>query len=360
MRTFYYYTTRNFGDRMNAWLWPRLVPELLAERDDLVLVGIGSLIKSDLAKVPGRKIVFGTGSGYGPMPLPEEVDNWRVYCVRGPLTARLMGLPESAALVDAAWLIDLLPEYRLSLRQRSGTVFVPHWTTDLYANWRQPCADAGIRYVDPHGDGADVLSAIAGADLAIVESLHGAIIADYYRTPWIPVASDERVLEFKWLDFCQSLGLPLRQVRLPVTDGIDRWLSNAPGEFGPVQLSHHREPDPEAYAQAPFARATPVSLQYRLMQRAKAIARPSRAVLLDGVKALRRTGPMRRSFAGRSRELADLLIAISRQPPMLSSEAVRADKLRKLTLRLDELRADFGLAPLVPAPIAPEIEAGQR
>ena len=72
MRTFYYRVTTNFGDHMNSWLWPRLLPGMIEETSDDTLVGIGSLIKSDLSRVPGRKIIFGTGSGYGPMPLPQE------------------------------------------------------------------------------------------------------------------------------------------------------------------------------------------------------------------------------------------------------------------------------------------------
>jgi succinoglycan biosynthesis protein ExoV len=139
MRVFYYRASKNFGDNLNHWVWPRLIPDQLGMESDDLLVGIGSLIKSDLSKVPGRKIIFGTGSGYGALPLAEEIASWRFYCVRGPLTARLLGLPSEKAVVDGAWLVDMLPDCRYRHRHQSGVVFVPHWTTDLYANWRQPC-----------------------------------------------------------------------------------------------------------------------------------------------------------------------------------------------------------------------------
>lgn len=343
MRTFYYFTTRNFGDRLNAWLWPRLIPELLERSDEDVLVGIGSLIKSDLAKVPGRKFIFGTGSGYGPMPDAEEVSRWRVHCVRGPLTAQLSGLPAESAVVDAAWLVDLLPEYRHVERPRDGVVFVPHWTTDLYANWRQPCAEAGYNYVSPHLDGHQVLASIAGARLAIVESLHGAILADYYRTPWIPVASAGRVLGFKWLDFCLSLGLPLRQLKLPSTDRADSYLSGSDEQAEAIALEYYPQLDAEQFANIPHGKSAPATWHYRIKNTVKGVARPVRSSLFDGLQTLRGSRYWRQAFHSRSRELAALLEAIAREPAYLSPETTRRGKLDQLASRLDDLRGNFDL-----------------
>lgn len=341
MRVFYYSVTTNFGDRMNAWLWPRLIPELLAEKTDDVLVGIGSLIQADVGKVPGRKVIFGTGSGYGPMPLPEEIADWRVYCVRGPLSARMLGLPAEKAVVDGAWLVDHIPELAYRKRDQEGTVFVPHWTTDVYANWRQPCREAGIRYVSPFMDGPAVLDAIAGARLAIVESLHGAIMADYYRVPWIPVATGERVLSFKWLDFCLSLGLRFRPIHLPVTDAIEHGLVGGAGDWveGVRYMPEAVESD---FAELPRARQTAVSWQYRMKVRAKALARPVRGAAFDVVNGLRATLPFRTAFAGRSARLAALLQQIANEPAQLSTDAARDEQLARLTACLGQLRSDFG------------------
>ena len=357
MRTFYYYTTRNFGDRLNAWLWPRLVPELLAKPDDDVLVGIGSLIKSDLAKVPGRKIVFGTGSGYGPMPEREEVAKWRVHCVRGPLTAQLTGLDPDRAVVDAAWLVDLLPELKHREQSREGVVFVPHWTTDLYANWRQPCAEAGIRYISPHDDGHQVLRGLASARLAIVESLHGAILADYYRTPWIPVASADRVLVFKWLDFCLSLGVPLVQLKLPLTDRADCYLSGAGSEADAVALEPFPQLDPAQFANVPIGKSAPATWQYRARNRAKTIARPLRSSMFSVLQTLRASSPWRQGFRDRSRELAALLEAIVKEPAYLSEDTIRDGKLAVLQERLDLFRAEHGLLPFQPLEPKAKVEA---
>ena len=343
MRVFYYAVTTNFGDHMNAWLWPRLIPELLKEGSDDVLIGIGSLIQADVGKLRGRKIVFGTGSGYGPMPLPSEISDWRVYCVRGPLSARMLGLPADKAVVDGAWLVDQLPELKFRPRERRGTVFIPHWTTDLYANWRQPCRAAGIRYVSPFLDGAQVLDAIAGAELAIVESLHGAIMADYYRVPWIPVATGERVLSFKWLDFCMALGLRFRPIHLPVTDAIERAIVPAQVEEWTSGVRYMSEAVESDFAEVPQAQHTPASWKYRMKVKAKAVARPVRSAAWSVVNGLRETLPFRAAFEERSGALANLLQAIALEPASLSSDSLRQHKLDQLAGCLMQFRSDFGV-----------------
>lgn len=343
LRLFYYGVTTNFGDHMNAWLWPRLLPSLIGGSADEVLVGIGSLIKADLGKVPGRKVIFGTGSGYGPMPYPEEVTDWRIYCVRGPLTARLLNLDPEKAVVDGAWLVDELPDMRYQPGSRSGTVFVPHWTTDIYANWRQPCQAAGIGYVSPLLPGVEVFERIANARLAIVESLHGAIMADYYRVPWIPVASDGRVLSFKWLDFCMSLSLRYRPIRLPQTDMVER-LFAGPARPWAGAVEYLPEAHESQFKAVGFAAQAAPTAAYRLKVRAKAAARPLRNAGLAGVQALRASPMLRAANQRRSDQLATLLTRIAQEPASLSDDAIRAEKLDRLRAALGTMRAHYGAA----------------
>ena len=37
--------------------------------------------------------------------------------------------------------------------------------------------------------------------------MHGAIISDSYRIPWVPVKLYKSINEFKWYDYAESLGL---------------------------------------------------------------------------------------------------------------------------------------------------------
>ena len=87
MKPFYMRANTNFGDHLNEWLWPRLIPELLAREDDVRLIGIGSLLKADVQRIAGRKVVFGSGSGCGPPPPADAMADWRFCAVRGPQTA---------------------------------------------------------------------------------------------------------------------------------------------------------------------------------------------------------------------------------------------------------------------------------
>jgi len=335
MRTFYFNKNENFGDHLNSWLWPRLFPDQLAGPRDDVLIGIGTLLKTALNNLPGRKIVFGTGTGYGDIPLPEAVADWLIYFVRGPLTARALGIEPDKAIVDGAWLVDHLDDVRYRPGERKGIVFVPHYVTDLNANWQQPCADAGIRYVSPLIPDP-VLPAIAGAELAIVESMHGAIMADYYRVPWIPVATDQRVLSFKWIDFCSSVGLDFRPIGLPVSDPIERVIT---GKAAGGRKGIHYLPQ----ASVDFDRIRDV-VPVRPSQSAsfaRSIGRKLRHATQENASKIRSISAYKGLYGSRSKDLAGLLLAIAKEPAHLSADAVRERKLDQLNTQVEKLRRDF-------------------
>jgi len=73
-------TTGNFGDDLNPWLWPKLLPGIIDEDGSTLFVGIGSIINQFIPDAP-LKIVFGSGVGYGTPPVIDE-RKWKVYCLR--------------------------------------------------------------------------------------------------------------------------------------------------------------------------------------------------------------------------------------------------------------------------------------
>jgi succinoglycan biosynthesis protein ExoV len=256
MRLHYYRAPKgNFGDDLNPWLWPRLFPLPLDQcfDDATLLLGIGSILNDQLPDDPVKRIVFGSGCGYGTTPRMTRF--WQVYCVRGPLSAEALGLPPAAAICDGAMLVRELVEP--VSRATHEVSFMPHHVSARIDDWRSVCDSLGFHYIDPSGAVDDVIGSIRSSELVITEALHGAIVADAFRIPWIPVRSRPHILAFKWHDWAGSMGLEhsfeflpriwnrrigsrakrgLHLVSMPVARARLRWLSR----YGRKRLSEDR------------------------------------------------------------------------------------------------------------------------
>ena len=210
----------NFGDELNRWLWHAVLPGMWDGVGDTLFVGIGTVLDRNLPSAR-TAIVFGTGAGYTAPP-PDIATNparWRIYGVRGPLTARALGLDPRLAMTDPAILLATLDQFRgLS---RRGVIFVPHWKSVRYGYWERICASLGIEFVDPCRDSKWVVGRIASAEKVIAESMHAAIIADAFRVPWIPIALSREISPFKWVDWAASLDIPYRPTCLPASNRIE-------------------------------------------------------------------------------------------------------------------------------------------
>lgn len=340
MRLFYNSSNTNFGDHLNAWLWPRLIPEMLERDDDTTLIAVGSLLQADISRLPGHKIIFGTGSGYGNPPSPEIAKSWSTYAVRGPLTAELYGFEPRTAITDGAWLINRLPEYATEVEKGEEVVFIPHWSSAQFGQWETVCASAGLSYIDPLDDGPSILNRIAKARLAIVESLHGAIFADYFGTPWIPVSSASRILHFKWEDWCRSLDLPYRSLPLPPSDFVDHLLQRQSPSHDMPEL-RHRDLPPLTAAYTPIAKKNRATLAYRSKTRAKAYLRTARNRVLDHLRRHRETAFLRGWNDEHRKKLADYLSQITEQEAFLSDRRIRQQRIDQLNAAFDTFVSDW-------------------
>jgi len=234
VKLFYYQDPEgNFGDDLNAWLWPRLIPEMLDDDDSTLFVAIGSILDRRIPQEP-QKIVFGTGVGYGLLPVLDE--RWQVRCVRGPLTARALGLPARLAVTDPAALVRTV---RTGPASKSHKVsFIPHFRSPRRAeaaglDLDKLCASVGINYIDPRKGVESVLAAIESSEMVLAEAMHGAIVADALRIPWVPLQLYDQILNLKWHDWCGSLGIEYTPyLYVPELDndpaaGIAQFLLNA-------------------------------------------------------------------------------------------------------------------------------------
>jgi Polysaccharide pyruvyl transferase len=204
----------NFGDDLNPWLWPQVAPGLLDDDASELLVGIGTLLNHRLPAAP-KKHVMGSGAGYGDVPRlgPDFV----VHAVRGPKTAQLLGLPAERAITDAAVLIRGLPLPAAAPRAKVGVMFTGHALRHF--DWQPLCEQAGFRFISCHWSVERVLAAMLGCDVLLTEAMHGAIVADALRVPWVPITCSEIVLSFKWQDWLASLEMAYEpSTVLPLAD----------------------------------------------------------------------------------------------------------------------------------------------
>ena len=198
----------NFGDELNPWLWDRLLPAGFLDDDPSELfIGIGSILWNTWPRTSLKHVI---GSGYGGYTAAPDLHDgsWNVVFVRGPRTAERLGLPARTAICDSAILLRMtdLPEPAAGL----DIGFMPHFESLQRGFWAEACRLAGIRLIDPRGNVETVLSEVRGCRMLVTEAMHGAIVADAVRTPWVGVRPLHSSHHTKWLDWSEALGIDLR------------------------------------------------------------------------------------------------------------------------------------------------------
>jgi succinoglycan biosynthesis protein ExoV len=210
---------QNFGDDINPWFLPRLFRPEIIESTRICLVGIGTILNDhNAAQIAHfeRKVVFTSGVGYGEVRSLYD-GTWDFVCVRGPRSAESLGLAPEMGICDGAVLLsEHYPAKPPS--EREGVIFIPHVRTGLVCGvgLRRICHDLSIGYLTPDAPFETFIDTIRSARLVITEAMHGAILADTLRTPWVPIEFLYHH-KFKWQDWFASIELPYeRHVMQPV------------------------------------------------------------------------------------------------------------------------------------------------
>jgi succinoglycan biosynthesis protein ExoV len=225
MKLFYFTRmdgVENFGDSLNPWLWDKFIAEELDDREVTAFVGIGTILNGELPyRLPNARnfVVFSSGVGYGLGNIPAIDHRWKIYCVRGPLSARQLGTPENMAIADGGLLIRRA--YTDTASKEYPYSFMPHvqQAIEQSAFWSQICERAGIHYLDPRRPIQDILNLLNKTEVLLTEAMHGAITAEALRVPWIPIRTNSEVLTFKWVDWCSSVGLEYVPIYIPMQNG---------------------------------------------------------------------------------------------------------------------------------------------
>lgn len=200
---FYQDDMPNFGDDLNAWLWPKVIPELLDDDASHLLLGIGTIINHKLPKAH-RYTVLGSGVGYG--QLPQLNEHWRVLSVRGKSSCQALGLDESLGIIDPAY---LLPEYldMAAEPKRYPVSLIPHAQSLEMGHWQAVAAQLGIHLIDPRTNNIEAfVREVASSEQVITEAMHGAIVADCYGVPWVGYRAYPYINAEKWNDWLSVFG----------------------------------------------------------------------------------------------------------------------------------------------------------
>ncbi len=206
----------NFGDDLNLWLWDFLLPGLRDVHKELMLIGVGTVLNPALLPTGVRKLVVGSGYGYGNAPDVSDSREWDIRCVRGPMTARKLRLEQDKGIVDPAVMVTQMPEFQ-NLPKLYKKTFIPHWESAEFGRWQAVCEPAGLTYLDPRGEAKQVIRAIAQSEMIVAESMHGAILADAFRVPWVAVSTSRSINDFKWHDWTKSVGASYAPRLIPVS-----------------------------------------------------------------------------------------------------------------------------------------------
>jgi len=208
---FYRGNHENFGDELNHWLLPKIFPEFFDDDPSVLFLGIGSIILNTHPK-DVLKVVYGSGyAGYSEVPTID--DTWRFYCVRGAKTAEACGLSPDLVAGDTAILINRhLPLDRHEKVYKFS--YMPHWQSIDVGHWQLVCRWSGVHFIDPRRPVDEVLDELQKTEVLVTEAMHGAIVADALRVPWIPVQPAVPMHRRKWLDWASALDLSLDPVVL--------------------------------------------------------------------------------------------------------------------------------------------------
>lgn len=211
----------NFGDDLNPWLWPKVFNGNISEHDDSYLLGIGSILHSqnkDLKPISDKKkIVFGTGvrpaNNYSELKID---DTWDIRFLRGPYSVRAFG-NQHEYITDAAYVVRQLDFFSelMKTEKKYEISIMPYFHSVEYFDWEQISKDLGYHYISPYSEkGVEhTLKEIAASKYIVSEAMHGAILADVLRVPWIrfvlttPHTEGGRVSDFKWNDWLNSIDI---------------------------------------------------------------------------------------------------------------------------------------------------------
>ncbi|GAA5034709.1 hypothetical protein GCM10011506_29240 [Marivirga lumbricoides] len=205
-----YFQSNNFGDALNPYIFNHFLPNFFDGDPEVSFVGIGSILGLSHVRKANKKIVFSSGFAYGAIPSVDS--SFDIFCVRGPLTCEALKINKNLAVSDGAILLQFMEKKEDDKKYKFS--FIPHWESMEKFNWETICEMSDVHYIKPTDSIDSVLSQIKQSEVVIAEAMHGAIVADALRVPWIPVKAYKGINFFKWQDWASSLNLEYNPIQI--------------------------------------------------------------------------------------------------------------------------------------------------
>ncbi|MCF1474805.1 MULTISPECIES: polysaccharide pyruvyl transferase family protein [Rhizobium/Agrobacterium group] len=306
----------NFGDDLNLWLWDFLMPGFRDVHPETLLVGVGTVLNRALLPEGQHKLVIGSGFGYGSLPDMSRPEEWDIRSVRGPLTAKALGLPPEKGVIDPAVMLADMPEFQ-PLPKLYKKSFVPHWESAVAGVWASIVPKVGLTYIDPCGEAKAVIRQILQSEVIIAESMHGAIIADALRVPWVAVSTSASINSFKWNDWASTLGVTYKPLRVPLSSRAEAQIKGE--SFWGMSFKNH-QPAPE--------NPNDLAVDAAVLEQARG---PKQTGLRTAVKQIL-AGPAMLN-----------LWKASQAEPQLSRDSVLDERKARFLEVIDGVRRDYGI-----------------
>lgn len=199
----------NFGDDLNVWLWPQLLGDFKDYPSQIDFVGIGSILDNRILEhKTQQKIIFGSGVRDVDFQISPS-DNCEIKFVRGPITSRLMG--DAKFITDAAYALRLLEKNEITTKKYKAS-YIPYFRNFYNFNWKLFEQLSGIHVINPTANIEQVIKEINSSETIYTSAMHGAILADIYRVPWLRVRFNKTgyesnfTSELKWQDWLRTIG----------------------------------------------------------------------------------------------------------------------------------------------------------
>lgn len=205
----------NFGDYLTEFFLQRMLGEPFVEASQYRLVGSAisdALIDQDLRGLPdSARIAYwccGARDAAGiSLDRKKRCDFWGV---RGPLSREALELPDDMPLGDPGFLVPLLHSPRKVEALTGKTASMVHFSAlDRSETLNQKVgADVVLSpSVSSFEELEQLFDKIASVDFLFTASLHGAIIASAFGTPFAFWDYGEIDVPFKWEDTSALLGI---------------------------------------------------------------------------------------------------------------------------------------------------------